>query len=334
MSRSASLLRSLALVGLAQALLGAAPSLAQDAADPGELGPQRGGAQDQQEVRLIYQFDQLDGHVATYRIQTKLTQSKRVEGRVAVEDDQLRRPKGGAEKGQGEVVSTTRQTYELRFEKGERGLGKVFMTPTRVEAELEENGKVAYRFDSKDHSAPPEHLADVARRAAPLTNQLGKTAVMTVTRQGVVKSVRGVKLSERKAYKANFHELPSKRLRIGRGWEQKTKQPIPPFGNLHYFTSFRLSSVKPAPKGASGQRIRVDAKLLVTYEGVGPTASSRMRLTKQEGGGHLVFDERGLLVEEKLNSTVELSIKAVAGSEVHTVKSQTVRWLSAFRKAE
>ena len=72
----------------------------------------------------------------------------------------------------------------------------------------------------------------------------------------------------------------------------------------------------------------------MTYEGVGPTASSRMKLTKQEGGGHLVFDERGLLVEEKLNSTVELSIKAVAGSEVHTVKSQTVRWLSAFRKAK
>jgi len=298
----------------------AAPALAQDAP-----GPQQPRAEEQREVRLIYRFDQLDGHVATYRIQTKLTQSKRVEGRVDVEDEKIERTKG-AERGQGEAVSTTRQTYELRFEQAERGLGKVFMTPTRIEADLEENGKVAYRYDSKEGRPPPE-------RMEPLTGQLGKTAVLTVTRQGEVKSVRGVKISERKAYKANFHKLPSKRLKIGRGWEQKTKQPIPPFGNLHYFTSFRLSSIKPAPKGG-GQRIRVDAKLLVTYEGVGPTASSRMRLTKQEGGGHLVFDERGLLVEEKLTSTVELSIKAVAGSEVHTVKSQTVRWLSAFRKVD
>lgn len=301
-------------------LLLAVPALAQDAP-----GPQPQKAEDQQDVRLIYRFDLLDGHVATYRIQTKLTQRKRVEGRVDVEDEKIERAKG-AEQGQGEAVSTTRQTYELRFEQAERGLGKVFMTPTRIEADLEENGKVAYRYDSKEGRPPPERMES-------LTRQLGKTAVLTVTRQGEVKSVRGVKMSERKAYKANFHKLPSKRLKIGRGWEQKTKQPIPPFGNLHYFTSFRLSSIKPAPKG-EGQRIRVDAKLLVTYEGVGPTASSRMKLTKQEGGGHLVFDERGLLVEEKLSSTVELSIKAVAGSEVHTVKSQTVRWLSAFRKAE
>lgn len=314
------------LLAVLPALLLAAPVLAQEPAQDAP-GPPQPRAQDQQEVRLIYQFDQLDGHVATYRIQTKLTQSKRVEGRVDVEDEQVKRDKGGVERGEGEAVSTTRQTYELRFEQAERGLGKVFMTPTRIEADLEENGKIAYRYDSKDGRPPPERLE-------PLTRQLNKTAVLTVTRQGEVKSVQGVKVSERKAYKANFHVLPSNRLRLGRGWEQKTKQPIPPFGNLHYFTSFRLTSIQPAPKGAEGQRIRVDAKLLVTYEGVGPTASSRMKLTKQEGGGHLVFNERGLLVEEKLNSTVELSIKAVAGSEVHTVKSQTVRWLSAFRKAE
>lgn len=294
---------------------------AQDPAPTPSPKPAASPAAPEKPVQLRYDFEHLAGHVATYRIQTTIRQSKQVVGR-----DEIERGKGGPkgrERGEGEADSTTRQTYELRFERGERGLGTVHMTPRRIEASLEENGRVAYRFDSDEGREAPAGL-----RA--MTENLGKTAVLSVTPRGEVKNVRGVKVSERKAYKANFHELPERALTLGKGWETKDKQPIPPFGYLNYFTSFRLEACEPGPEGR-GTRYRIGAKMVITYEGVAPTQDSRLELTGQEGTGQLVFDERGLLVEEKLKSKVVLKISGTAGSEVHTVESETVRWLSALR---
>ena len=71
----------------------------------------------------------------------------------------------------------------------------------------------------------------------------------------------------------------------------------------------------------------------MTYEGVSPTEASKLEITEQQGAGHLIVDERGLLLEEKLNSKVVYLIKAVAGRERHVVQTETVRWLTNLRKS-
>lgn len=275
-------------------------------------------------IRLSYIFSSLDGKTATYRIQNTLTQSKRVQGSSGKAKER--------EQGSGKAVAQTRQTYELSFEKGPRGLGKVGMTPRRIVARLTENDDKTseLRYDSSKKSTPPKQLAAAI---GTLTAMLNKTARMTVTRIGAVRDIRGVKVSQRPAYQANFHEFPNRRLRVGEGWETLKKQPIPPFGKLHYFTTFRLVEVVPATPGKLEQR-KIKAKITVTYEGIGPKANTRLRIKRQSGSGTLVFDSRGLLLEETLHSEVEYEIKAVAGTEIHSVTSHTKRWLSGLRETE
>ena len=273
-------------------------------------------AGEEQQIYLRYDFAALKGQVAEYRIQTILRQTKRID--VNAEGE-------GRKHGEGSAVSTTRQTYTCRFDQDSRGKARVFLTSTRVEAEIEENGQRTRTYDSQHDPQAPKGLEA-------FTERLGKTAILDVDRRGEVKKVSGVKPSAREGYRSNFHHFPSRGLVIGKGWEDKTKQPIPPFGNLHYFTTFRLKGIARTPEGL--ERYTVGAKILVTYEGISPTESSRLEITEQEGEGHLIVDERGLLIEEKLTSRVAYSIKSVAGREHHSVQSETVRWLAGLRPAE
>ncbi|MBL4844616.1 MAG: hypothetical protein JKY65_03745 [Planctomycetes bacterium] len=284
----------------------------------GPVRPPANGASDDSKrkgIYLRYAFERLDGYIAEYRIQTILRQSKRIV--LSGGDKDARRS------GQGSAVSTTRQTYTCRFTRGKRGKSKVHITPTRLEATIEENGQRTRSYDSKKNAHPPKGLEA-------LTLRLNKTAVLEVNRLGFVKRIRGVKAGMRKAYRKNFHRFPSRELTIGKGWESKTKQPMPPFGNLHYFTTFRLKEIGRTDEGL--ERYTIKAKLLVTYEGISPTESSKLEITEQSGGGHLIVDERGLLLEEKLKSRVVYLIKALAGRERHVVQTETVRWLTSLRK--
>jgi hypothetical protein len=311
MSRARSVLFPLLLAASA-----AAPLAAQDR----PAGPARPGEAKQEEdegIRLRYAFKELNGYTAEYRIQTILRQSKKIE-----------LSQGGKEarkEGEGSAVSTTRQTYTLKFTRDKRGKARVHLTPTRLEATIEENGQRTRSYDSKKDKKPPKGLES-------LTVRLKATAILEVNRLGEVKKVRGVKPSLREGYRKNFHRFPSRPLKIGKGWEDKTKQPMPPFGNLHYFTTFRLREIGKTKEGLA--RYTIGAKLLVTYEGVSPTEASKLEITEQKGSGHLIFDQRGLLLEEKLNSKVVYLIKAVAGRERHVVQSETVRWLTNLRKSD
>lgn len=312
MSRAPSLLPT----SLILAALAAAPLAAQDRpagpAQPGAQPSDSGG----KEIRLRYAFQDLNGYTAEYRIQTILRQSKKIELSQGGKD--------ARKEGEGSAVSTTRQTYTLRFTRDKRGKARVHLTPTRLEATIEENGQRTRAYDSKKDKLPPKGLEG-------LTARLKATAILEVNRLGEVKKVRGVKPSLRESFRKNFHRFPSRALRIGKGWEDKTKQPMPPFGNLHYFTTFRLKEIGRTEEGL--ERYTIGAKLLVTYEGVSPTESSKLEITEQSGAGHLIVDERGLLLEEKLVSKVVYLIKAVAGRERHVVQSETVRWLTNLRKS-
>lgn len=299
------------LLLLASATLGFAQERPAGPARPGEAessGPDEG-------ILLRYAFKKLNGWTAEYRIQTILRQSKRIV-----------LSHGGKEarkEGEGSAVSTTRQTYTLKFTRNKRGKAAVHFTPTRLEATIEENGQRTRAYDSKKDKQPPKGLES-------LTARLKATAVLEVNRLGEVKRVRGVKPSLRESYRKNFHRFPSRALRIGKGWEDKSKQPMPPFGNLHYFTTFRLKKIDRTDEGLA--RYTIGAKLLVTYEGVSPTESSKLDITEQKGNGHLIVDERGLLLEEKLDSKVVYLIEAAAGRERHVVQTETVRWLTNISK--
>ena len=280
----------------------------------GDPGAAKKGAQGEG-IFLRYAFAQLDGHVAEYRIQTILRQSKRIDLSGGGKDSR--------KSGEGSAVSTTRQTYTCRFERDRRGKSSVHMTPTRLEATIEENGQRTRSYDSKKDAEAPKGLEG-------LTVRLDKTAILEVNRLGEVKKIRGILPKLRDAYRNNFHRFPSRELRIGQGWEDKSKQPMPPFGNLHYFTTFRLKEIGKTDEGLA--RYTISAQLLVTYEGISPTESSKLEITEQKGGGHLIVDARGLLLEEKLNSKVVYLIKAPAGRERHVVQTETVRWLASLRK--
>lgn len=263
-------------------------------------------------VKLEYRFEKLAGKTATYVVEA--------EQRVAQEMKGAADAKGGAgETGGGEVTSRVRQTLEQRFERADKGGGLVHITTRRIEATLERAG-VKHRWDSAGGGPPPDAFAGLAKK-------VGVTATLEVSRQGIVEKVRGVPPGERSAWKTSFLELPERPLGQGQGWDRLERQPMEPLGTLVFHFRYVLA----APPAGEARR-RIEATIRATLDDVLPTQRALVELTDQAGEGHLVLDEDGLVRESLLESRIELTVKAPAGTQVQRVRNRTSQALTELKE--
>lgn len=273
------------LVGLA------APASAQEPAPPADTAPVTSGP-----VQLEYRFEQLAGKVAIYTIETEQRVANEVRGQ-----------------GGGEVRTWVRQTLEYKFERGRSGNeggGRVIVTPRRIEARLEEEGRTT-RYDSKAGGAAGPFAALAMKIDKPVTVDLSPT--------GEVRSVRGVPTSERAAYRDAFLELPEKPLDVGDGWDRLDRKPMDPLGTLVFHFNYRLAAVEPGEPAT----YRITATIRARLEDVLPNPQARVELTDQEGSGGMVLDADGLVRESSLDSRLEITIKSPAGTQVQQLRTRT-----------
>lgn len=263
----------------------------------------------EEQVLLRYRFDRLAGLEARYTIET--------EQRVRQE---LRQRTGAGESGGGEVSSWTRETFRQAFGRPSRGLGKVELTSERLEARIEAADQ-REAYDSADPSQQP------SERLAPLVDKLGRTITLRVDSRGRVEEVRGCPVAQRPAYERVFLELPRKPVVTGRGWDRLEPQPMPPLGALNYHFKYRLVDVLPPGEDRPVKRYRIEATIHASYSGVGPDEHTYVEVTRQDGHGYLIIDADGLLLESVLESDLEITIKAPAGTQVQRIRSKTVQRL-------
>lgn len=265
--------------------------------------------QGEEQVLLRYRFDRLAGLEARYTIET--------EQRVRQE---LRQRSGARESGGGEVSSWTRETFRQAFARGARGQGQVELTSERLEARLEAADQ-REAYDSADPAQQP------SARLAPLIEKLGRTVTLQVDPRGKVGSVRGCPVAQRPAYERVFLELPRRAITAGHGWDRLDPQPMPPLGTLNYHFKYRLAGVLPPGEDRPVKRYRIEATIRASYSGLGPDEHTHVELTRQGGTGYLILDADGLLLESVLESDLEITIKAPAGTQVQRIRSKTVQRL-------
>lgn len=268
------------------------PALAQEPAPPADTAPVTSGP-----VKLEYRFDRLAGKVAVYTIETEQRVANEVRGQ-----------------GGGEVRTWVRQTLEYKFERGRAGNeggGRVVVTPRRIEARLEEEGRTT-RYDSKDGGA-------AAGPFAPLAAKIDKPVTVDLSPTGEVRSVRGVPSSERGAYRDAFLELPDKPLDLGDGWDRLDRKPMDPLGTLVFHFNYRLAAVEPGDPPT----YRLAATIRARLEDVLPNPQAKIELTDEHGEGGMVLDPDGLVRESSLDSRLEITIKSPAGTQVQQLRTRT-----------
>lgn len=256
-------------------------------------------------VLLQYRFDRLAGKVAVYTVETEQRVGQEVQGQSA-----------------GEVRTWVRQTLEQRFEPG-RGAGasgRVVVTPRRIEARLEEDGRTT-RYDSKDGGA--------AGAFAGLARKVDKPVTLDLAPTGEVRGVRGVPVSERAAYRDAFLELPEQPLDLGDSWDRLDRKPMDPLGTLVYHFNYRLAAVEPGDPPLR----RISATIRARLEDVLPNPQAAVALTAQQGEGGMLIDPDGLVRESTLDTRLELTIKSPAGLQVQRLRTRTRQVLVEVRDA-
>ncbi len=274
------------------------------------------GRAPQEEVLLRYRFDRLAGLEASYTIETEQRVHQEVRQRTG-------------ESGGGEVSSWTRETYRQAFApasaRSRRGRGQVTLTTQRIEAKL----TAADRREAYDSADPAQEPSE---RLAPWTEKLGRTVTLEVGPRGEVTQVRGAPAAQRHTYKGLFLELPRKPISLGRGWDRLDPQPMPPMGTLNYLFKYRLQEVLPPGEDRPRPRYRIEATIGVSYQGEGPAEHAHVEVSRQSGSGYLIIDADGLLLESVLESDLEVTIKAPAGTQVQRIRSRTVQRLRDVRQ--
>jgi hypothetical protein len=254
-------------------------------------------------VKLEYAFERLAGKTAVYTVETEQKVAQEMRG-----------------EGGGEVRSWIRQTHEQRYEApDEEGVGRVIITAVRIEARLEEDGRTT-SYDSQAGGG--------AGAFAALAEKLDKPITLKVARDGEVLQVRGVPSSERGAYHDAFLELPERPVALGDGWDRRERKPMPPLGTLSYLFRYRLAAVEPGEPA----RHRIEATIRATLEEVTlPSREVNVEITDQSGSGALVVDADGLLIEQSLDSRLEITVKAAAGTQIQRVEMRTRQALLEVR---
>ncbi len=281
----------------------AAPALAQEPASGAtDTAPVTSGP-----VKLEYRFDRLAGKVAVYTIETEQRVANEVRGQ-----------------GGGEVRTWVRQTLEYAFERGRSGNeggGRVVVTPRRIEARLEEEGRTT-RYDSKEGGA--------AGTFAALASKIDKPVTVDLSPTGEVRNVRGVRSAERGAYRDAFLELPEKPLDLGDGWDRLDRKPMDPLGTLVFHFHYSLAAVEPGEPPL----YRVAATIRARLEDVLPNPQAVVQLTDEHGEGGMVLDPDGLVRESSLDSRLEITIKSPAGTQVQRLRTRTRQALVEVREAK
>ena len=297
--------------GRATAILGLI--LALSAAGLGVRGA-RALASDGEPVRLRYDFARLAGKVAIYTIESE----QRVFQSLDVRD-------AAGERGAGEVRVWQRLTLEQRFARGEDGGGVVTLTQRRIEARIT-SSETDEAWDSQSGLPPSPRFRAIAA-------ELGKPVVLQVSARGEVLAARLASgaASPPSAHAGAFLVLPERPLALGEGWSQRSAQPFPPFGELHFRFYYRLAERTPAVEERLGRR-RFEATVGIRYEPDPDGPQAHVELTRRSGGGHVVQDERGLLLEEVFDTEQEVTIKSARGQQKNRQRTHTVQLLRELRE--
>lgn len=289
--------------------------------------PATAGAQDEGGLRLEYAFDRLDGRVATYTIETEQRVASFVRGRTRLADDERGEADDDVEAGGGEVLTRVRETQEHRYRALAGGRGEVEVTTTRVVARLEYPSQDpdrardldVYEYDSAGEEEVPPPLARLAEK-------VGQSVTLRVEPTGEVTRVRPH--DQRRAFADAFVVLPEEPLRLGDSWDRLDRRPMEPLGTLLYHWHYELARVD--------ERTRVlEASIRVDLDD--PSSRHRavgVRLSDQEGSGRLVLDADGLVIESRLSSTVELTVKSRSGNQVQRVVNRSTQALEGVTEGE
>ena len=283
------------------------------------LLPALGLAQDrprpQGGLELRYRFDQLAGKTAVYKVETESRVEQITEGRTQTEG-------GGVERGGGEVVTSAQETQEHAYARAAEGGGKVTITTKRVKARMEQPDGAA-EYDSLSDERVPQALASLAER-------VGRPVELLVTRTGKVESVKGVPVSQRKAYRSSFLELPEEPLRFGGSWDRLDRQPMEPLGTLVYHFHYTLAGVE-VDEDTGQERIRLDATVRAELEDAPRGTRMSVELVAQEGRGYLLLDRAGLVHESLLESSIELRVRTPAATQIQRLKTRSDQVLVELR---
>jgi hypothetical protein len=248
---------------------------------------------------LRYRWPELTGWTALYTVETELEQTV-IHG------------------GQPPAVGRRwrRDTVEQELRRRGEG-GRVHQTTQRIELSVRSPDEAEVRHDTAGPDEPPEGLEQAL-------GALGRTVKLDVDPRGVVTRVRGAQDAlQEGAFKASFLVLPEGPLAPGGSWARRPNQevPYPPFGKLTYRTRYTLE--EPQEETWS-----VVAKTQILFAPGPPPAdqpAAQVEVVRQEAGGRMVFDRRGLLVESTFRSVLELKITSGGVTRTERAVSTTLQ---------
>lgn len=272
-------------------------------------------ARAEEKTRLRYEFAQLSGTVATYRIVSEQRVAQSIQGGPDAE--------GAVQAKAGEVFTRIEETQEWVFKRNANG-GRIKIETKDFVVLLEEEGqRVEYR-SGQPGPVPP--------KLEPLVAKLGKPVTLEVSSRGQVTRVRGVSRKLRKGFEATFVELPREPLEVGESWEITDRQPMPPLGRLIFRFAYTFLGEE---EGDFGPQRRVEAKVSATFDDeTGKEELIDVSLGKHDGKGQLLLRPDGLVVESSLESTLEVLVKAPAGEQGQVIKNASQQILIRVGQAE
>ncbi|MEZ6185721.1 MAG: hypothetical protein R3F62_12015 [Planctomycetota bacterium] len=266
-------------------------------------------------LRLRYDFRELSGTVATYRVVSEQRVAQSIQGSPDAE--------GAVQAKAGEVFSRIEETQEWEFKRAANG-GRIKITTTDFVVFLEEEGhQVEYR-SRQEGPVPP--------KLEPLVEKLGKPVTLEVSTRGQVTRVRGVSSKLRRGFQNTFVELPHDPQKPGESWTTTDRQSMPPLGRLIFRFAYTL---KGEEQGDFGTQRRIEAKVTATFDDeTSPEELIEVTLGKHEGNGHLLLDPRGLVIESALDSTLEVRVAAPAGEQGQVIKNKSLQVLTRVAQSD
>lgn len=263
-------------------------------------------AQDEKKHELIYRWDQLDGKIAIY--DNEVTTLAMVDRRTTTDQTDDKSSIETADTKM-ESTSTTKQRLAMSFKAGDGGRGLVTVSNARLQTSLVQKalGETT-RFDYDSADPPKEGVPEKFK--ALVGSLLGKPYTLTVSRRGVVEKVEGRPKSDMPKLKSSFLLFPDVAATESSSWNEVRRHPSPPLGDLVERIKFRLVKVNEKDERRIEQTIETELDDAMTKVERGTI----VRLDNPKGKGHVVFDARGLKLEEETEQGYELYVKQFAGS--------------------
>jgi hypothetical protein len=311
---------TLLVVGGAGATRADDPPVKPDPAKDAKPAASPPSAASAEKVELLYRWDLLDGKIAVYDVELVSHQSteRKTESALSAEDED---PKT-------EARTTTKMRLSFAFARGERERGRVTVSSERLlvsvaQTALGKTETLTYDSSNPGKSSVPEQLK------ALVNSLLGAPYTLVVSRRGVVESVEGRPRSELDSLKGTFLVLPEMPLAAGEGWTRISPKNLDPIGTSVTTIAYKLARATepatgvPSNKPQGERRIELKVKMELD-DRLGRVPA---RIEGATGSGHIVFDVRGLKVEEDSTAGYELIVKQEAPPvEQHNRIESTSHW--------